>query len=249
MSDHAQQEQPQVQQEQQQESSQSPLFKIGDREYDVEAAKTKIEHADKHVQTIESDNATLRQEVEQLRAQVASSSKLDQVLETLQANQVASPTSTDENTTQSVDKEALLNELLSQVAPKIEETLSAKQKQEQLEKTLTETVSLAQAKYGSEYESILRSKGQELGLDDAGIQNMASTQPKVFKQLFGLEQTKVTPSGSPAPSYVTSGNQSSPSQEAQKRDLALNRLTTGFKGSDRVEALNELRKMYAQRNQ
>ena len=242
MSDHAQTEQPQ---QQQQESSQSPLFKIGDREYDVEAAKTKIEHADKHVQTIESDNAQLRQEVEQLKAQVANSSKLDQVLESLQAKQVASPTSTDENTTQSVDKDALIQELLSQVETKIEGTLTAKQQQAQLEQTLTETVSLAQAKFGSEYETVLRTKGQELGLDDAGIQNMAATQPKVFKQLFGLSDTKVPAKGSPTPSVVVPASNNS----QQATDVDYKSVFGAWNKAEQLANLNKLREKLRNSNQ
>lgn len=237
MSDHTQQEQAQPEQ-QQQESSHTPLFKIGEREYDVEAAKTKIEHADKHVQTIEGDNAKLRQEVEQLRAQVASASKLDQVLDTLQANQVANPTSTEGNTTPSVDKEALLQELLDQLDSKIEGTLTAKQQQQRAQKAMEEVASVAQAKYGSEYETILRQKGAELGYNDAEIVEFATTKPEAFKRLFGLEQGKVASQGSPSSSVVVNNQ----TQGEVQPDVSS--LFSGWSKTDQLANLQELRKQY-----
>lgn len=243
MSDHAQQE-PNAQQ--QQESSQSPLFKIGGREYDVEAAKTKIEHADKHVQTVESEAATLRQKVEQLEAQLANSSKLDQVLDTLQANQVASPTSTAENTTQAVDKEALMQELLGQLTPKIEETLTVRQKQEQAQNTMKEVSELAQAKYGSEFDKVLRDKGRELGYGDNEIVEFATSKPEAFKRLFGLDNVQAKPVSQggiqTSVNTVAMGQQQASTQEVDIRNI-----TRGRSSKDRVNALLQAREAYAKK--
>ena len=239
MSDH-------TQEQQQQETNSTPLFKIGEREYDVESAKTKIEHADKHVQTVESEASELRKKVEQLEAQLANSSKLDQVLETLQANQVATPTSTEGNTTQSVDKEALMQELLGQIAPKIEETFSARQRQEQLAKSFEDTVKLAQERYGSEYESKLREQGNELGMSDADIREMASTKPEAFKRLFGLKQGKVASQATPQSSVNTTSFANS-NNNSQDDYQAVSAMIRGFSTQDKVNALHEARKKYSSR--
>jgi hypothetical protein len=192
MSDHAQTEQP-VQQ--QQESA--PLFQVGERTYDVEAAKVKIENADKHISTIQSENATLREEMERLKAQVESSMKLDQVLDAVQAKGTPS-SSPAENTTQAVDKEALIRELEESLTSKIEGTLTQAEQRKQAEATLNASIELAKSKYGSEYEAQLRKVGSELGLDDAGIREMASSKPELFKRTFNLEQAKVVNTSAPS---------------------------------------------------
>lgn len=207
MSDHAQNEQPQ-----QEQANTAPLFQVGERTYGVEEAKTKIEHADQHINQIQSENATLKEEMATLKAQLESSSKLDQVLEAIQAKGTPS-SSPAENTTQAVDKDTLITELMSQLTPKIGETLSQAELQKKAEANLQTSIQLAQSKYGKEYEAQLRKIGSELGYDDKGIQDLASSKPEAFKRMFNLEQVKVVNNSAPSSTVSTHGVQSNTSLE------------------------------------
>jgi hypothetical protein len=170
----------------------SPLFSVGDRQYDAEAAQKKIINADNHINTIESENATLKQKMLEMQAQLDQATKLDDALAQLGQQQTPAPQPTETPTP--VDVEALKADLLRQAQEAANNSVASFQQQQIAGANQNESISAAQKFYGSEYESKLREKGAELGLDDTAIVNMAKGNPVLFKRTFGLEgNPKVTP--------------------------------------------------------
>lgn len=180
------------------QSAQAPLFTIGDRAYDVEAAQKKILNADNHISTIEQDNQSLKQQLAEAQAKLDQATKLDDALSKLQGNTMQPQQQTTENQPH-VDVEALRTALLKEAQEAATNSVSSFRQQEIAESNSKESIGAAQRMFGSDYETKLREKGASLGLDDTSIVKMAESNPALFKQTFGLTGTPkvhVNPDGS-----------------------------------------------------
>lgn len=180
------------------QDKQEPLFKIGDRAYDVDAAQKKIENADNHINTIEQDNATLKQQLADAQARLDQATKLDEALAKLQGNQMQQQPQPQEQQPH-VDVEALKTALLKEAQDAAVNSVSSYRQQEIADANAQDSIGAAQRMFGSDYESKLREKGASLGLDDKAIQSMANSNPALFKQTFGLNgkpKAHINPDGS-----------------------------------------------------
>lgn len=146
---------------------------LGERKYDKEAAATKIQHADKHISTLEQELADLRKQLELKTAQEEAKKAMSQA-QTQTSTQPAV-----QNTTET-GKDG--TDLLSQVEQILQQRESVATKQTNLAKA-TEA---AKAVYGDAYQQKLEETGRELGMSKADIVELASTKPQAFSRLFGL---------------------------------------------------------------
>lgn len=181
-------------------------FSVGDRQYDAEGAINKIENADNHIKTIETENQGYKDRVAALEAQVAQSTKIDDALAKL--NQQQSQESQPTEVTASVSEE----QIGASVAQQMEDYLAkqrateAQQSAQTLsENTFRETGQALTAIYGDKTDEAMANKAKDLGISSQAIFDMAKN-PATAKML--LESMKVGTSAAqaaPSGSYNTAG--------------------------------------------
>ena len=167
----------------------SSLFTVGDREYDAESARTKIENADQFINTLKtekdsvtSENTVLQQENARLQAQLDQSAKLEDALSmfTQQQQPAQDVTTTQQVETPSLDVEALKQQVMADVLSQVQ----AKEAAKTHEANFGQSMSAAQNAFGSDVASKLQERGAQLGMTPQAIDQLAKTQPAVFNELF-----------------------------------------------------------------
>lgn len=139
------------------------LFSVGEREYTVEAAKTKIEHADQHIKTLEQENADLRN----------TAGKIDEVLDALKA-----PTDTNnQQTTTGLSQEDVLSIIENRDAVN-----TAKENRIEVGRLMKE-------RFGDKVKEKMTEIGQQLSLGPQTLQGIAEKSPKAFMALFPAEKS------------------------------------------------------------
>ena len=157
-------------------------FTVGNREYKISDAVTKIEHADQHISTLEQELKTLREQLALTEAQREALKALGQ------QNPAPQPAPTSQAPTLNME------DVLAQAEERVFQKLSQRQKAEVKGQNLTASTDAARTVYGDSYQQELRKRGQELGMTDQDIVEFASTKPEAFKTLFGLNtQTRSGP--------------------------------------------------------
>ena len=186
------------------DQAQKPLFTIGTREYDIDAAVSKITNADNHISTLEQERKADKARLEELEAKLKSQSdleaKLDEALSKVgQGSQGSSNQSA--GSTDPVDIQELRRQVLTEAVKAASETTSQMKQQEIQLANQQANIELAKKKFGDQYEAKLREEAQKLGMSDADIQNLAMGGTETFKRLFNLN-TQASPSeSSPTGSY------------------------------------------------
>lgn len=184
-------EQPAAQQEEQ-------WLTIGERTYDKDAAQKKIVHADSHIQTLEQELEEARRRLEEIER----SRKQDMLEEAWnKPQQPVQEQKTEDPVTPAVDIEQLEARLFERMEKRTQEQTAAK--------TFEESLKAAEAKYGSSYQQRLKELADANDLTKEDVAQLASTKPKVFRQLFGLTDVKVpvsqrVPDSTSVPSKVQS---------------------------------------------
>ena len=170
-------------------------FKVGDREYDIQSATTKIQHADSHIGSLESELKTLRDQLALTEAQ----KKALEALASTPVTPAPAPT-----TAPVLDRDALLAEAEQRIFSR----LTQQQQDAAASANLAAATEEARKVYGDQYQQVLLSRGAELGMNKEEIMKFASTKPEAFKSLFNLSGTQrpgqVPPSNSyrPAQAYT-----------------------------------------------
>lgn len=173
------------------------MFKVGDREYTPEDAAKKIENADSFIETLKAERAQDSERMKALEAQLAeltgkldTAAKLEDVLNSKREVQTTQPA--EQTTPPAVDEDAILAKLRQQMTQESQVELRAK--------NMKAAIESASKKYGSEWQTKLKERGKEVGMDEKAIQAMAETSPQAFAELFKLTGT---PKGDPAPDAGT----------------------------------------------
>lgn len=150
---------------------------VGGKEFSPAEAVKKIENADKHIETLESENAEkdeqtlkLLERIEALEGKIKSKAEVDEVLNA--ANQPApEPASTQE-----ISKDELVAAAVDQI--KAQELAAV---QEANFKTI---VSEARELYGDEFGPKIDELAESYGMAEDAVVQMARNTPKVFRQIF-----------------------------------------------------------------
>lgn len=186
-------EQQQDNQEQQKADQPASLFKIGDREYDVESAKTKIENADQFIETLKSEKLDLAAQLEafkkentELAEKIAKSSKIEEALSMFQHQQNIETQQNVEThgATTSIDVEALKAELLKEAQQTALSSIQNLERQKLESQNISISLEAAKLAYGDQMAEKLVNRGKELGLDSKAIDQMAKTNPSLFQEIF-----------------------------------------------------------------
>lgn len=144
--------------EQEQAQDQRVTFNVGDRQYDVDSATKKITAADEHIQRLEAERAQEKQKIAELEAQLAASTKLEDALQKLKADNQESQSnevtpSFDPETLSKAAQEAALAALQRQRDE--EEKLQKKNLEDQ---TFKETQAKLAAVYGKDIDLAIQEK-------------------------------------------------------------------------------------------
>jgi hypothetical protein len=178
-------------------------FKVGDREFDANSAATKIGAADEHISRIEQENAEFKARLAEMEAKVEQSTKLDDALAQLKAQQqIPQESQTTPETT------GVSEEQIGAIATRqIEEHLAAqraaenaKAQQDLAARTYNETGAALEQIYGDKTNEAMAAKAAELGVSTNELYGMAKS-PATAKMLLdsmkaSVPASQATPSGS-----------------------------------------------------
>jgi len=177
-------------------------FKVGEREFNVESATTKIEASDSHINTIEQENADIKARLAAAEEQLTNATKLDDALAQLKANQ----TQETQNIQATPETTGVSEEQIGAIATKqIEDYLAAQQAEQRQQslKALEDTTYLETGKalekiYGDKTNEAMASKAADLGITLNELYGMAKN-PATAKILIE-SMVGVVPSSQSAPS-------------------------------------------------
>jgi chromosome segregation ATPase len=176
------------------QDSQKPQFQIpteavdfvgdGKKYNSVEDALKSVPHAQKHIQTLESELATLKEELTKRKT-------AEELLDELKSG-IQQP----ENTTQSVGiDQDKITELLNQTLENREKQAKAKANADAVARKFVE-------KYGDKAEEVYNRVAQESGLNAQQLNSLAASSPNIVLKLSGLEGS-ATPVGKPTSTVNT----------------------------------------------
>ena len=191
--------------EAQNQVNQQPVFQIpteaaelvgdGKKYNSVEDALKSVPHAQKHIQTLESELAAAREE---LTKRKTTEELLDEIKSGIQP-QITSAGS-------EFDQDKLLK--------LVDQTLEQKERQ-RAAKTNAETVANKFTdKYGQKAEEVYNTIARDSGLTVQQLNSLAASSPKIVLKLAGLEGTSAPVAGKPTSSVNTEtlGNKQDPNQ-------------------------------------
>lgn len=148
-----------------------------------EALRKRDEHAQEHIQRLESENNELRDKIVELEDRLASATTLDEALKRI----------SNQGEGQALDQ--------TDVAQVVEQVLDQRITQDKQESNWQSVVSDLTQKYGKWNDADLavqdRARELDISLDDATA--MAKNNPKVFRQLFNLEENSTASATQPNP--------------------------------------------------
>jgi LysM repeat protein len=189
----------------QNQDSQQPVFQIpteaadligdGKKYNSAEEALKSVPHAQKHIQTLESELATLKDELSKRRT---TEELLDEIKSGIQPQ--ATPAGTE------FDQDKLM-QLVNQ-------TLESKERQKAAVTNAESVASKFTEKYGSKAEEVYNSIARESGLTVSQLNNLAASSPKIVLKLAGLEGSSAPVAGKPSSSVNTEalGHKPDPNQ-------------------------------------
>jgi hypothetical protein len=178
----------------QNQDSQQPQFQIpteavelvgeGKKYSSVEDALKSVPHAQKHIQTLESELVSLKEE---LAKRKTTAELLDEIKSGVQ------PKENPQNVEFDQDK-------LMQL---VDQTLEFKEKQKQAKSNASQVASKFTEKFGNQAEIVYKNIALENGLSEQQLNSLATSSPNIVLRLAGLAEVKSTPAGKPTSSVNT----------------------------------------------
>lgn len=201
----------------------------------VDALKA-LQHSQQFIPQLQQENASMRSELEQLRAQVSKLKEVEGVVERLtsQQNNAATPANVlDENA----------------IADLVQRTLTKRESEAAQKANVTNVVNSLQSQFGQEAEKVFYSKAQELGMNIQQMNALAATSPQAVLQLFGLQKTEVKKTQ--IPSTVPNGVNTAGFQPKQDTYIGRNTksVTIGATSREIAEELQAAKRMVEELNQ
>lgn len=190
--------------EQDQTQDQSVTFNVGDRQYDAESATKKITAADEHIQRLEAERAEEKAKIAELEAQLAASTKLDDALQKLQAQNLESHSKED---TPTFDMESLKKSATEAALQALqqEKEENAKQEAELLKrKTFIETQKKLAGMYGNQIDEAV----QKVGLSVEKAMKMAENPEDSTILLQLMQVVPATPTLNPSGGHTVTTDSS-----------------------------------------
>lgn len=167
-------------------------FKVGEREYDVESAQVKIENADRHIKTLETENAEYKQKLVELEQKVGKSETLDTLMERIQSLR-----------SESKGEEVDIDTLVQQAANTVKQELSIERQQELETKNFNEVKLALADKFGDKADEVAFAKAAEFGYTKQEAVDLAKRKPKAFMSLVLGKQVSFDPPPTPSSERTT----------------------------------------------
>lgn len=189
-----------------------------------------LKHSQEFIPQLKQENASLRSELDTLRAQVEKLKGVEEVVARLTSNQPN--TDTPVNT---LDEKS--------IAELVQRTLSQREVEAIQKANVTNVVSTLQGKFGQEAEKTFYAKAQELGMNIQQMNALAATSPQAVLQLFGIQKQGGLKEN--LPSSVTSSVNTTGFETKQDSFVGRNtkRLEIGATDREQREELEASRKM------
>lgn len=176
------------------QDNQQPTFQIpteaaelvgdGKKYQSVEDALKSVPHAQKHIQTLESELAAAREELAKRRT---TEELLDEIKSGIQPQVTPAGTEFDQ------DK-------LMQL---VDQTLEVKERQRQAKTNASQVAAKFTEKFGNQAETVYKSIAAENGLTEQQLNSLAASSPNAVLKLAGLTEVKITPVSKPSSSVNT----------------------------------------------
>lgn len=169
------------------------LFQIGDRNYDTDSARAKIENQDQHIGNLEQENQELRQQVEKHMEALAG---------------ITTKGNNEEPTEPPAQNPSVVS--AEDIARIVQEQLSALNQKSTVQKNASLVESSLTEKFGTQEAaaSALQDKAKELGLSGTTVDKLVEESPAVILGWFGETSSNNMPS-MPSTSRNTLAMQSS----------------------------------------
>jgi hypothetical protein len=168
----------------QNQDSQEPQFQIpteaaelvgdGKKYQSVEDALKSVPHAQKHIQTLESELAAAREELTKRRT---TEELLDEIKSGIQPK----------DNPQSVEFD---QDKLMQL---VDQTLEVKERQKLAKSNASQVAAKFTEKFGTDAETVYKSVAKENGLSEQQLNSLAASSPNVVLKLAGLAEAKIAP--------------------------------------------------------
>lgn len=203
---------PQTQQQPSVDNAFADLLKLvknenGEQKYDsVPKAIEGLAHAQQYIPQLKTELQSKDAEIAALKAQLAQTQSLDEVVSRLTAQQQQAQVKDAPPVTSGLDEQAVMN-LVKNVLTQTEQQKSAQSNILQVQNTLT-------AKYGDKVVEVLESKAKELGTTRQQLGELASHSPALVLALFG---TQASNGAKPTTTSVTIPSSYQPPREELKR--------------------------------
>ena len=140
-------------------------------------------HGRQHIQTIESENKTLRAELDQLKQQVSESQSLREMVEELRGTTYSTDESTGPTAPQFDE-----NDILAKMEQRVFDALSQREQQAALEKNWSDVTTKLRDQHGEKFESYVAERARTLGMSEDQLVQMGATTPEAFMALMGQQQ-------------------------------------------------------------
>lgn len=151
---------------------------------DPDEAWKALANAQKHIATIETENADYKTKVQ-------TSTTLEAVLEQIKSKQAPIVTPSDQTSQTNVLDENTLTQKVNEALERKAQEQSAKEA-----RTLVQTVMLDKFGTAQKATEVIQAKAVELGMSSAQLDTMALTSPKAFFKLFDIDSEDKRPTNS-----------------------------------------------------
>jgi hypothetical protein len=168
----------------QNQDNQEPQFQIpteaaelvgdGKKYQSVEDALKSVPHAQKHIQTLESELAAAREELSKRRT---TEELLDEIKSGIQPK--------DNPQGVEFDQDKLMQ--------LVDQTLEVKERQKLAKSNASQVAAKFTEKFGTDAETVYKSVAKENGLSEQQLNSLAASSPNVVLKLAGLSEAKIAP--------------------------------------------------------
>lgn len=147
----------------------------------LEEALKSIPHAQQHISTLENDNKAFKEQIEKVKS-------MEELLEQIKTQQA--PKDGNTNPQVSYDADDLLSKLSGQLDSLVEQKLTLKNQQEVQSKNTKTVVDSFKEAYGDKAEEAYNRLSEDIGMDVATLNSLASTSPKALLKMAGINSQK-----------------------------------------------------------
>ena len=209
----------------------TPLFKVGDRDYDAEQAMKKIQHSEAFIDQLLKEKREIEEKFKRMEGQAKEAEKLDarlqEALDQLSGQQIRNDDPSQE--TETVDYEKLQEQLRKIAEETAANTYENQTKAQREQENLNKSIQAVKEMYGESYQEKLLDKAKALGLTQEQAEDMAKSNPLLFTETFARK-----PQSSPQPQE----GRRSP-YASRKEEFKLPRVTGYWDANTKVAKLRE----------